>query len=429
MRAALWFLALFGIAVAVALFAGNNQGTVTIFWPPHRVDLSLNLVLLLSLVTMLVIYLALRALSSLLDLPRQARQWRAQQKERAMHAALLDSMSYLVAGRFLRARKAAESALNQQQSLSTGAILPAHATHLAALAHLLAAESAQALQDRTSRELHLQKALEAPTHGRVSQETHEGAQLRAARWALEDRNASTAFRLLSELPQGVARRTVALRLRLRAARLSGQHQQALETARLLAKHRVFSPLAAQSLLRSLATVLINDAHDDNQVIKAWAHLDGNERQMPEIAVLAAQRLLSHGGDAAVARGWLLPAWERMAEQPAAFVQSHGEIWRVRLVRALEASLDSLDAPWLARLEALQVKHPRIAELQYLVAMACVKRQLWGKAQQLMGQAVPALTNPALLRSGWRVLAKLAEQRGDHHAALQAWQKASQEDED
>ena len=37
MRAALWFLALFGIAVAVALFAGNNQGTVTLFWPPHRV--------------------------------------------------------------------------------------------------------------------------------------------------------------------------------------------------------------------------------------------------------------------------------------------------------------------------------------------------------------------------------------------------------
>ena len=49
MRAALWLLALFGIAVAIALFAGNNQGTVTLFWPPWRVDLSLNLVLLPSL--------------------------------------------------------------------------------------------------------------------------------------------------------------------------------------------------------------------------------------------------------------------------------------------------------------------------------------------------------------------------------------------
>ena len=47
MKAALWLLALFGVAVAIALFAGNNQGTVTVFWPPYRVDLSLNLVLLL----------------------------------------------------------------------------------------------------------------------------------------------------------------------------------------------------------------------------------------------------------------------------------------------------------------------------------------------------------------------------------------------
>ena len=46
MRAALWLLALFATAVAVALFAGDNQATVTLFWAPWRVDLSLNLVLL-----------------------------------------------------------------------------------------------------------------------------------------------------------------------------------------------------------------------------------------------------------------------------------------------------------------------------------------------------------------------------------------------
>ena len=46
MRAALWFLALFGIAVAVAVFAGNNDATVTLYWAPYRVDLSLNFVIL-----------------------------------------------------------------------------------------------------------------------------------------------------------------------------------------------------------------------------------------------------------------------------------------------------------------------------------------------------------------------------------------------
>ena len=33
MRNLLWFLALFALAAGVALFAGNNQGTVTLFWP------------------------------------------------------------------------------------------------------------------------------------------------------------------------------------------------------------------------------------------------------------------------------------------------------------------------------------------------------------------------------------------------------------
>jgi HemY protein len=97
-----------------------------------------------------------------------------------------------------------------------------------------------------------------------------------------------------------------------------------------------------------------------------------------------------------------------------------------MVRALEDSLDSLDAPWLARLETLQLNYPRVADLQYLVAMACMQRQLWGKAQQLMAQAVLGLSDPALLRSGWRVLAQLATQRGDDKAALAAWQRAARD---
>ena len=40
MRAAFWLLALFAIAVATALFAGNNSAVVTIFWPPHRIDIT-----------------------------------------------------------------------------------------------------------------------------------------------------------------------------------------------------------------------------------------------------------------------------------------------------------------------------------------------------------------------------------------------------
>jgi HemY protein len=44
---------------------------------------------------------------------------------------------------------------------------------------------------------------------------------------------------------------------------------------------------------------------------------------------------------------------------------------------------------------------------------------------LLGQAVLNLQDAGLQRRAWRVLAQLAEQRGDTAAAQQAWRKLSQ----
>jgi len=416
MRAALWLLALFGIAVAVALFAGNNQGSVTLFWPPYRIDLSLNLVLLLLVAAFLFLHAALGALAALFDLPRQALRWRTQQKERAMHASLLDAMSHMVAGRFLRARRAAETVLLQEASLTAARQKPANAAQLRAMAHVLAAESAHALQDRSGREEHLQQALDQAVP-REAQEVREGALIRAARWSLQDREPEASMQWLKALPLGAARRTLALRVRLKASRESGQTAEALETARLLAKHHAFSPVAARSILRGLAIDLLNGSYDIAQLQRAWTSLEPAERALPEVAIHAAQRLLSLRGDAQVAREWLLPVWE---DQSAL-----GDNLRVKLVCALEEGLDTLDAAWLARIEAAQKANPRDATLQYLAGMACMKRQLWGKAQQLLRQAALGLQDARLHRNAWRAVAELAEQREDASTAALAWKRAAE----
>lgn len=422
MRAALWLLALFGIAAAVALFAGNNQGTITVFWPPWRVDLSLNLVLLMLAGTFVLLYAALRALAALFSLPQQARQWRVQQKERALHTALLDAMVQLMAGRFSRARRAAMAALAQERALEALDVELPQARQLRVLSHLLAAESAQALQDRAARDAHLQQALnESAERGGLSPETREGVQLRSARWALEDHDPSAALARLNELPQGVQRRTLALRLHLKAARQERRTLEALQTARLLAKHRAFSESAAQSIVRGLAVELLSGAHDVAQLIRAWADLEAGEREMPEVAIHAAQRMVALHGDLAVARGWLLPVWEFMVNHPDGL----GSSLRVKLVRALEAGLASVDADWLARIESAQRSNPRNANLQYLAGMVCMKRQLWGKAQQLLMQAVMGLQDVSLYRSAWRALAELAEARDDASQAMAAWKRAAQ----
>ena len=426
MRVALSILMLFAVAVALALLAGNNQGTITLFWPPYRVDLSLNLVLLLLLGIFVTLHVALRALAALFAMPREARRWRLQHKERALHVALLDSLSHLVAGRFIRARKSAELVLVQEDALASGGDKLTYASRLRAQAHLLAAESAHALQNRDAREAHFLKALEESSR-REAQETREGVQLRAARWALDDRDAGAALRWLDDMPQGAARRTVALRLRLKAARLARKTLPALETARLLAKHRAFSESAGLSLVRSLALELVSGAQDPAQLQKLWAGLDAAERAMPEVAISASQRLLTLGGNVDLSRQWLLPVWERMLQGAHGQVEPLGDVQRVKLIQALELGFSlaggAPDAPWLTRIEAAQMRDPGDARLQYLAGITCMHLKLWGKAQQLLKQSLPLLHDVALEQNAWAALAMLAEQRDDASAATQAYKSA------
>lgn len=419
MRANLWLLAIFALAVGLALFVGDNDATVTLFWSPYRFDFSLNLVLLVLMACFALLYLALRALSALLELPEQAKQWRRQQRERAMHAALRDGLGNVLAGRFSRARKSALSAIHLAGTIGDEA---AHASEVKILAHLVAAEAAQSLQGNTERDQHLQAALAVPLP-RDAAHLREGAQLRAARWALDDRNPQATLNALSSLPQGAQRRTLALRIKLRAARLAHQTHDALETARLLAKHGAFSVAAAQSLVRSLASATLNEAHDVGQLHRIWNALPETEKAMPEIALYAAQRMVhlaSASTDASTlqttAREWMQSAWDQYPHL--------SDPMKTRLVRTLEATFDSIDKPWLARIESAQQMSPRDGRLQYLAGMACLKRELWGKAQQMLTLSTQDLSDGDLARSAWRALALLAENRGDAHAASQAWRSAA-----
>ena len=431
MRIALSILTLFAIAVAVALLAGNNQGTITLYWPPYRVDLSLNLVLLLVVMLFVVLHLALRALAALFAIPAEARRWRLQHKERAMHVALLDALSHLIAGRFIRSRKAAELVLVQESALARGGDTLTYGARLRALSHLLAAESAHALQNRESRDAHFQQALEQSAR-RDAQEARDGVQLRAARWALDDRDAPAALRWLDDMPQGAARRTVALRLRLKAARLARQTLVALETARLLAKHKAFSEAAGQTIVRGLALELLNGTHDPAQLQKVWLQLDVAERASPEIATAGARRLLVLGGEVEVSRLWLLPVWEGMVQSllPAT-TQEVGvgvtQSQRVKLIQTLERGFSvaegAPDAAWLTRIETAQLNNPGDASLQYLAGITCMHLQLWGKAQQLLKQSISKLRDSPLEQSAWSALAVLAERRDDSVAATQAYRSA------
>ncbi len=447
MRRVFWWLGLAALAVASALMVGSNQAVLSLFWPPHRLDISFNFALFAAFVLFVLIYLALRTVSVLRELPARAQRWRAQQVERAAVGALLDALSYQLSGRFVRAQASAQAALDHAKNLSEAGF--PQVTQLQLLAHLLVAESAQSLRKTEVRDQHLQLAL-AEGSAKSMSPAHEGVLLRAAHWAIEDRDAVVARQRLAELPTGAARRIQALRLRLRASRLDRSAQEALETARVLAKYRAFSPEAARSIVQGLLLDALRQAHDVAQLRALWAPLSSEERQRPELALVAAQRVREvvsptpdaapRGADnvpdetswrpgsqadpeaqqaAALVREWLDPLW---AQWPA-LTQTQQR----QMASILEAGLPHLDGPGLAQLEQTQRQWPNNAYLQYLAGQAFRQRQLWGKAAQLLTQASHSLQDAGLLRKTWRALAALAEERGDPVAAHAAWKRAAQFD--
>jgi HemY protein len=413
MRIVVWLLLLAVVAVLAAGTLGANDGVVSIYWAPWRVDLSLNLFVVLVLAAGAVVYGVVGAVNRLIGLPERARLWRLQRRERAAQNALRESLGLLFSGRYSRAHRSAQRALEIQALTSQ---LTADA-EFGALAHLLAASSLHRLQDRTRRDQQLERALELFATQSVPTPVAEGARLLAAEWAIDDRDADRALEHLGQLPAGVARRTQALRLRLQATRLSRQPLEALKTARLLAKHQGFAPVAAHGILRSLAIEVIDTARDADQLRRIWLQLDSADRRDPVVAARAASRAAEHEA-LADGRGWLKPHWEQ--------IRQLGERERSAVLQAFVKVLPGLPADWLPLLEGAYAAQPQDAELAHAVGRAMAERQLWGRARRLLELAATnTAATLAVRQDAWRWLGQIAEQQGDEAQAQHCYRQAAQ----
>ena len=353
MKAAIWLLTLFSTAVALSIGADHPLGIVSIFISGYKIDVSINFAVLVLITSFLVLYFAIRAVSSLLALPRIAKRWRLQQRERSMHESLLSALEQLMTGRFLRSLRSAaqtvEHANSLEQLTQVTESAPKYLNQLRALAHLIGAESAHALRDISARERHLQAILkDTSLDAESTYETREATLLSAARWSLAEADPITALSWIRELKGGVSRRTLTLRLKLKADRLAKHHLAALETARLLNKHGAFSENAAKGLLRSLCTASLDDCYDQHQLQQTWKLLDAHEKSLPEIAIHASERMLALSGNSQIALNWLTPVWNIMVNKPNALSDSQ----QVRLVQTLSAHLKEIgaDKQWLANID-------------------------------------------------------------------------------
>lgn len=422
MRWILWITALFAIAVLLALFAGNNAATVTLFWPPYRVDVSLNLLIMGLFVALWVLYVIARTHWALSRMPQAAKAWRKHHQEQQAVASYLVALSHFYAGRYLRARNAALEALKHLDAQADAQA--AHAITLRALAHLAVAECAHALQDHALREQHLQWAVQMAKRTPSPLELEHGIALRSVRWALDTREPKQAQAVLDALPQAIGRRLLALRLRLKAASQAQDAAKLLDTARMLHKHKALSTVAWQSIFRTTLAAWVRQAHDADQLQRIEGQMSPTELQDTELQLALVQRLQDLSGSEQRVLDKLGLIWEQWASLANGLPAQQALRFSKLLVQALHDAPEAQQRIWLGKVDALYQQQPRDLHLQLLLALICQQCQLWGKAKQLLLQVTKTFPQDLAHHMAWQALAQLYERESQLEAALHAWRQAA-----
>ena len=386
MRFFLWILTLFATAIGVAVLARFNPGNVVLFYPPYRIDVSLNFFLLALAATFFLLLTIVNAVRATMALPRRVAEYRATRQLRESSRALQDALRSYLEGRFGRAEKSAARAAES----------PEHA----GLASLIAARAAQRVQEPARRDKWLAAAAADPSV--------RTARLMSTVELLSEDNkeAEAALGALHELNANGIRHAQALRLALKVNQTSRNWPEVLRLVRLLDKHHALHPTLSRRLRDLAYEALLPKAAEDLEALrKLWSTVPSTDRHSVAVAALAANAFVTAG---------------RPQEAGRILEEALAVQWDVRLVRAYRnCAAPEGSAALLAQIE--QAEHwlrdrPNDAELSLLLGALCQRQKLWGKAQRQLEQALHGATDRATLQEAHLRLAQMHEELGQDEAA-------------
>lgn len=130
MKTLLWLLLVVLVAALIPLTIGAGNGYVLLVQPPWRIELSTSLFLLLIVLAFITVYALMRLLFYTLNLPENVREFKRQHREKEAQKTLLECLSLLAEGRYLKAGNTAEKALQLGADPLVTTLLAARCAHL-----------------------------------------------------------------------------------------------------------------------------------------------------------------------------------------------------------------------------------------------------------------------------------------------------------
>ncbi|MCH8618934.1 heme biosynthesis HemY N-terminal domain-containing protein [Undibacterium sp. TS12] len=393
MRIFIRLLILFALAVGLAVGARYNPGNVVLFFPPYRIDLSLNFFVFLLLLSFVLLYLLIRAIVTTRKMPRKVAYYRQNKREKDSNKALRESLKTLFEGRFGHAEKAAMRATELPENAGVAALIGARAAH-----HMSQFERRDSWLTGLESEAGFKVArLVSMTELLVDQ--HQPAK---------------ALEAVRELNANGTRHIQVLRWALKANQQAQKWQEVLKLVRTLDKHRALHPALSQRL-RELAyeDLLKNQGHDAESIRRVWYEIPQADRKSAFVAFAAASAFNSHG---------LFDDARSIVEKALA------EEWDDRLMRAYrDAAASEGSAALLSQIEHCEKwseDHPTDPELALTLGTLCLRQKLWGKAQRHMEQALSDATDPRTVREANLKLAQLHEALGQAEEAASHYRQCA-----
>ena len=380
-----WLLVIFAVAALAAVGAQVNTGYALIVWAPYRIEVSLNLAVVVLLVAFLLFYWILRSLASVFSLPRQVSAYRARRRQEKGQQLFHDAFRLLFEGRFGQALKKAGDSFDA--GIDRG------------LSALIAARAAQRMRRNDEQQLWLERA------GTADRETQPARLMLEAEMCLDGRDFTGAIKALEALQKISGRNLAAQRLELRARQGVGDWPAVLELARHLEKKSVLIPEVSGELKLRAHRENILSRKGDARAIQAYLRDIPGVEMSSRLTKTAATALIEDGAseeaakviEAQLSRGWDAPL-------AALYGQCGGERITARIAEAEK---------WLRQ-------HPDDAGLLLALGGLCLQQQLWGKAQSYLEASLSIEES----RDAHLELARLADRLGQKAEADRRYRLAS-----
>ncbi len=373
MRFFLIGVVVFAAAVGLALALSVDPGNVVLFYPPYRVDLSLNLFLLIAVVAFIVLYALIRIADKTVRMPQRVALYRQRQSEKRASKALRSALQAHFEGRYGHAERDAEEAQELPET--------------AGLAALVAARSAHRMREYGRRDDWLRRA-EADPGLRAAKLMTE------AECLVDARDGTRALAVVEQLHAAGARHIQSLRLGLKAHQYAGEWDAVLKLLRTLNKRDALHPAAARRIKMLAYRALLAARGDDSHALLAlWQSVPNVDKRLGDVALVAAQAFNAAGlGYQArvVIENALVAEWDaRLVEE---YARSGDEAVNA-LFTAPSRSRDPKSSqpddprPQIERAERWTREHPDDASAFYALGTLCAREKLWGKAQTALGAAL------------------------------------------